>query len=191
MRGAVELKKHVRFLPGPLQLALTNHEQALAVWLPVSQSALSSIILTVPWPPACIVTGKFTNAWLIFNLLPSHPAHILAYVIMMTALDRTLLWTDFIIFLWVFLIYLFCFTFWGMVGWIGFVNDDTRLRDGRVRVEYFFIFFFRGINAGLFRCFIAIKDILLICLFTVKMSLLPNWLMLFLRTVIALFTLTC
>ena len=95
MRGAVELKKHVRFLPGPLQLALTNHEQARAVWLPVSQSALSSIILTVPWLPACIVTGKFTNAWLIFNLLPSHPAHILAYVIMMTALDRTLLWTDF------------------------------------------------------------------------------------------------
>ena len=45
--------------------------------------------------------------------------------------------------------------------------------------------------AGLFRCFIAIKDNLLICLFTIKMSLPPNWVMLFLRTVIALFTLTC
>ena len=75
------------------------------------------IILTVPWPlTACTVTGKFTNAGLIFNLLPSHPAHILVYVIMMTALDRTLLWTDFFSFLWVFLIYLFCFTFWGMGG---------------------------------------------------------------------------
>ena len=43
--------------------ALTNHEQAQAVWLPVSWSALSSIILSVPWPlPACTVTGKFTNS---------------------------------------------------------------------------------------------------------------------------------
>ena len=46
-------------------------------------------------------------------------------------------------------------------------------------------------RAGWFHCFIAIKDNLLICLFTIKMSLPPNWVMLFLCTVIALFTLTC
>ena len=45
--------------------------------------------------------------------------------------------------------------------------------------------------AGLFHCFIALKDNLLICLFTIKMSLPPNWVMLFLCTVIALFTLIC
>ena len=45
---------------------------------------------------------------------------------------------------------------------------------GRVRVEYCFLIFFSGINAGLFRCIIAIKDNLLICLFTIKMSLPPR-----------------
>ena len=40
--------------------ASTNHEQAGVVWFPVSQSALSSIILSVPWPlPACTVTGIY------------------------------------------------------------------------------------------------------------------------------------
>ena len=109
-------------------LAGANHEQARVVWLPVSQSALSSIILIVPWPlPACTVTGKFTNAGLIFNLLPSHPAHILAYVIMMTAFDRTLLWADFF-----------------FIFFVGVLDSFVLfyfLRDGRVRVEYFFFFF--------------------------------------------------
>ena len=62
---------------------------------------------------------------------------------------------------------------------------------GGLGLSILLLFIFSGINAGLFRCFIAIKDNLLICLFTIKMSLPPNWVMLFLRTVIALFTLTC